>query len=303
MVLESLLNPKNAKNEPLEIFIVAVVYSLLAVVFSYSLFPNQSSILTIAFITILFVPFFQKVFEIEEHEEDEYIKKKKDMENEMLLSRHKKIITSYSAFFLGVVFTLTVVFILFPQFGEVFNLQISNMPSANVVGPSSFSTFEETFNMYLLNNTRVLFLCFAFSVLFGTGAVLILSWNASIISVFLGIKFIHPLIEKGTSVLPAFAHGFSRGFLVIALHGIPEILAYFIAGIGGGILSVGIIREKIGTDDFNNIIMDAFKFIIIAESLIILAAVLETIRFSFVVNIVLVLFEVGLILAFVWGVK
>ena len=71
MVLESILNPKNAEDKPWHVFVIAFIYSFIAVVFSNQLFPAQASILTVALITILFIPFFQKLFAIEEDKEDQ----------------------------------------------------------------------------------------------------------------------------------------------------------------------------------------------------------------------------------------
>ena len=65
MVLESMLNPKNAENKPLHVFLISFVYSLIAVMFANQLFPAQASIFAISLITIIFIPFFQKLFEIE----------------------------------------------------------------------------------------------------------------------------------------------------------------------------------------------------------------------------------------------
>ncbi len=63
MVLESIMDPKNAGDKPFHIFIIAILYSLISMFFSLKFFPEQASILTIAIITILFVPFFQKIYE------------------------------------------------------------------------------------------------------------------------------------------------------------------------------------------------------------------------------------------------
>lgn len=114
---------------------------------------------------------------------------------------------------------------------------------------------------------------FILSVLFGAGATLILSWNASVIAVYLGLvinKFVPTL---GT--VAAFLYGIPIGLGSIVLHGVPEILAYFFAGIAGGILSIGLLREKIMSKTFKEVCKDSIAFLLIAEFLIIIAALLE----------------------------
>ena len=117
-------------------------------------------------------------------------------------------------------------------------------------------------------------LLFMLSIVFGAGAIFILVWNASIIAVFLGI-FIRSFIEQGFPITVAYLFGVPIGLSSIALHGIPEILAYFFAGLAGGILSVGIIREKIMSKEFTEVFKDALVFLLFAEVLILIAALVE----------------------------
>ena len=119
-------------------------------------------------------------------------------------------------------------------------------------------------------------LAFILSALLGSGAILVLAWNASVISVFVGLKAISPLISSQGHLI-AFLVGLPTGLLSIALHGIPEILAYFLAGIAGGILSVGIIREKIESLEFREVFKDSLVVLVAAEVVIIIAAALEAI--------------------------
>jgi len=72
----------------------------------------------------------------------------------------------------------------------------------------------------------------------------------------------------------AYILGVPVGLGSIALHGIPEIAAYFVAALAGGMLSVGILREKL-KGHFEKIFIDAIIFLALAEVLIILAAFIE----------------------------
>ncbi len=267
MVLESILNPRNASDKPWHVFVIAFLYTLVAIVVAHQLFPSQSSILSIALITILFVPFFQKLFELEERKEDAAAQKRL---NKNLLTRHSASIMIFSAFFLGVVVAGTFAFMFLPV-DNAFSLQTSTLKaiSGNILEPTTFSNI-------FLNNTQVMMLMFILSAIFGAGAVFILAWNASVISVFVGL-FTESLTTQGLGTTAAFIVGVPVGLSTLALHGVPEIVAYFVAGLAGGILSVGLIRENYRSAEFKLILKDALVFMAFAELLIIVAAFLEVI--------------------------
>lgn len=266
MVLESIMNPKNAEDKPWHIFFLAFLYSFIAIFFAHQLFPSQSSILAISLITIIFVPFFQKLFEIEEKKERFAARNRYGN----LFSRHAKIIYTFSAFFMGVILAMNVAFTFF-GFEDVFTLQKSWFSSQGVTGKA---IADDNFSTFFVNNSQVMILMFILSTMFGAGAIFILAWNASVISVYLGL-LTQSLMSKGMHIGTAYLYGVPVGLGAIALHGIPEILAYFIAGLAGGILSVGIIREKIFSKEFEKILMDSMMFLLIAEGLIFIAAYLE----------------------------
>ena len=67
----------------------------------------------------------------------------------------------------------------------------------------------------------------------------------------------------------------SLGMLRYLIHGIPEILAYFTAGLAGGIISIAIIRHDFGHEKFKHIIIDSFDLIVGATLLLFVAALLE----------------------------
>lgn len=274
MVLESVLNPKNAGDKPLHIFVLSFFYSLVAVMFSTQLFPSQASILSIALITIIFIPFFQKVFELEEVKED-LAAEGKIKQN--VFSRHSKSIVIFSSFFFGIIISMSFIFIFFPNsYEQVFSLQVEWFRNQGIFNVGFASSQSIDFTTFFLNNTQVMLLMFMLSVIFGAGAIFILVWNASIIAVFLGI-FVRSFIEQGFSSTAAYILGIPVGLGSIALHGIPEILAYFFAGLAGGILSVGIIKENIASKEFKEVFKDALFFLAIAEILIIVAAFAESV--------------------------
>jgi len=267
MVLESMINPKNAEDKPWHVFIISIIYTFVAVFFAYFLFPSQASILSVALVTIIFVPFFQKLFTLEEKKED--MAAHKQLKGN-LFSRHSKIIYVFSAFFLGVIIAMSFIFIFFSE-SNLFSLQADT-----IRGFSGAATQEGNFWRFFTNNTQVMVLVYILSLLFGAGSVFVLSWNASVIAVYAG-SFAKSFVEQGIAPGLAYIYGVPLGLGSILLHGIPEIAAYFIAGLAGGILSVGIIREKLGSRNFHLILKDSFILLITAEVLIFIAALIEAV--------------------------
>jgi uncharacterized membrane protein SpoIIM required for sporulation len=263
MVLELMINPKNAENKPFHIFVIAAIYTVVAAGVSYFLFPTQASVLTVAMITIIFTPFFQKMFVLEEKREDRAAAKN---DHHNLLARHQKSIKVYTAFFLGVIVAMSFIFIFFDN-QAIFALQSQTIQSFS----TGSATENSDFGRYFINNTQVMLLMFALSVLFGAGAILVLAWNASVIAVYTGL--LAKTISTNTAV--AYLYGVPVGLFSIALHGIPEIMAYFVAGLAGGILSVGLVREKFGSKNFKLVFKDSLKFMFVAEFLIFIAALIE----------------------------
>ena len=274
MVLESILNPKNAEDKPWHVFLIAFLYTLIAVFFAHKLFPSEASILSVALVTILFVPFFQKLFELEEEKEDAAAQKRLKGN---LVSRHRQTIYVFSAFFLGTAVSMTFIYVFFPEFSSAFSLQADIVRQLNPAAATgaAYSVGSGFWNFFS-NNTQVMLLVFIMSSMFGAGAVFVLAWNASVISVFSGFA-VQKLVGTGLPTHYAFAYGLPASLGSIALHGIPEILAYFIAGLAGGILSVGIIREELGSREFKMVLKDSLIFLGIAEAMIFAAAYIEAI--------------------------
>jgi len=270
MVLESILNPSKAEDKPLHVMIIAAAFTLVSILLSRAMFPSQSSMLTVALITIIFIPFFQKVFEAEEEKEDEAAEGKLKAG---IFSRHWKSLKVFSSFFLGVMIAISFSFLAFG--GNTFDLQaqtlqgFSDRASGQLTG---HATAEQQFGIYFINNTQVMILIFVLSAILGAGAVFILVWNASVIGVYSGLVA-KSLFSGGAT----YALGVPIALGGIALHGIPEILAYLVAGLGGGILSVGIVKEEFGSKELNNVLIDVLIFLVIAEFLIFGAAWIEAI--------------------------
>ncbi|MBI4895159.1 MAG: stage II sporulation protein M [Candidatus Aenigmarchaeota archaeon] len=268
MVLEAILNPKKAEDKPWLVFFIAVILSFLAIYISWVLFPSQASILSVAFVTIFFVPFFQRLFRFEEKKDELAVRK--HMKHDSIFKRHQKALYVYGAFFIGVILVYSAVFTFIPSMRDVFSLQLEWFKGSFTGQAVEAGNFAR----YFVNNTQVMLIFFILSIVFGAGAVFILSWNASVIAVYLGIvvnKFIPAL-----GVSTAYVYGFTIGAGSIIFHAIPEIGGYFFAGIAGGVLSIALLREKFMSKEFKEAGKDAMVWFVLAEVLIIIGALIES---------------------------
>jgi len=291
-MLESILNPREAANNLLEIFLVSSLFTTISILTSYIMFPDCSSIVFCFFITILFGPFFQRLFAHEEIKEALAIRHKI---HENLFKRHEQVIKIYSAFFLGTIITLSIYTVLLPDNikNVIFKKQYEEIERISRLVSGRFFEFEnikfegldiqnqftaekiEMAEMIFKNNSMVLFLSFLLSLIFGTGAILILSWNASVIAAYVS-GYVFALTRRGMDVLMAYALGFPSALLAITLHGIPEILGYFFAGLAGGILSVGLIKERFGSKEMLIVVADSFLLLGVGFFSIFVGAFIET---------------------------
>ena len=263
-MLELLLRPKNAEKRPWDVFLIAVMFSVVGIAFAVQIFPAQASVFSVSLITIMFMPFFQKMFSAEE---------KKDYKlHKNILARHRKLIYIFGVFFIGLIVSMSFIYVFFPNARGAFSMQEDwyRSQGRTITG---HATADADFSTFFLNNTQVLLMIFLLSTLFGAGALFILVWNASVIAVYVGFV-INSFIRNGISSQLAYILGVPVGLGSIALHGIPEIAAYFVAALAGGMLSVGILREKF-RGHFEKIFVDSLIFLALAEALIIIAAFLE----------------------------
>jgi uncharacterized membrane protein SpoIIM required for sporulation len=146
---------------------------------------------------------------------------------------------------------------------------ITGQATEGLVGQA---TEEGFFTSVLKNNIKVLFACVLLSLIYGSGAILFIVWNASVWGAVFGYSIRMSSIVSGQNMLIT--------FLVIMIPVFPHILAealsYFAAVISGGVLSKAITKEDIGSDRFNHVFTDSMIFTGLAFFMIVIAAIMET---------------------------
>jgi len=197
-----------------------------------------------------------------------------------LMQEHGKVFIFLILLFLGFTVALTfwyvtlpekMVYILFASQSQT----IVNINSQISGGAVSFDIFTKI----LLNNIRVLIFCILFAFLYGMGSIFILTWNASVIAAAMG-NFIRKNLAiyanaAGFGKVAGYFHIISVGFLRYAFHGIPEISAYFIGGLAGGIISAAVIKKDFLGENRDKVIFDASSLILIAFGILLIAGLME----------------------------
>jgi uncharacterized membrane protein SpoIIM required for sporulation len=125
------------------------------------------------------------------------------------------------------------------------------------------ATREMRFLSILENNVYVMIFTLIFSLIFGAGAIFILVWNASVISAAVGIFTKYQIRE-----LPL-------GLARYMIHGFPEIAAYFITALAGGIFGVGVIRHGWRDKRTLRVVENSVILLFIAIIVLILAGIIE----------------------------
>ena len=128
---------------------------------------------------------------------------------------------------------------------------------------NSFITAQEKLLRIFSNNVYVLIFTLIFSLIWGAGAIFVLAWNASVIAAAIGI-----FSKADITTIPF-------GILRYMIHGMPEIAAYFIGALAGGIISIAVIKHDTKTEKFWNILQDSFYLIVISILILIVAALIE----------------------------
>mgnify|MGYP001576581889 FL=1 len=275
MVVESLLNPFKAEKKPWEMFFLGFLYTSVGILLSLWVFPDQSSLIMVFMITMAALPIFYNTMKLEES-------KDMLMDNETaILREHNKAISFFMYMFIGITIACAAAYLLLPTsiINTLFDKQISTIQSINNQVSGNVIHNLNVFWKIFFNNFKVLAFSILFALVYGAGAIFILTWNATVIGAAIG-NFVRANVSSYTSafgLLEAgnYFHVISLGLLKYSIHGIPEVAAYFYGGLAGGILSMALIRKHFRTKKFSAIILDFSELVMIAVGFLIAAAFLE----------------------------
>ncbi|MCB0273117.1 MAG: stage II sporulation protein M [Bdellovibrionales bacterium] len=233
MVVEHLLPAGWLERKRQFAFFIGLFYAIIGIIIAKALFPDDPSLVAIAFTSILLLPLLRKLFTIEEKQE----KREKRFSLVHLFRDEGDFISVYFLLALGVFATYCVASMILPGF-EINALFRDQLELRGANGGAIFTA--GLFIDILLNNWWVFLACFVLSWIAGDGAIFLITWNASLWGTIFGV----------TARSAALA---SQGnpwwylaivLLIIAPHAIIEMLSYILGGIGGGLISADLEREK-----------------------------------------------------------
>lgn len=289
MILDFMFNYKLINKKPYLLIFNGIIYSTLALVLSLIVFRSNASLVMVFFTVMACIPL---VYNTIKHEEHEDIVLKSEVSK---LREHAKALSKFMYLFLGFVVSFSIWYLVMPDelIGDAYETQLETISEIN----GGIDYYEEhnvptdklngnllkvgfpVFLSILLNNTIVMLFCLTFSLVYGLGAIFILTWNASVIGAAIGSIVKAGLEQVSTHVgSHKFISMFAvilNGFLRFTLHGIPEIAAYFVAGLAGGIISVAVIKHDLRSQRFKKVLFDAMDLSFIAIGLVIFSAFIE----------------------------
>ncbi len=277
-MLEAIINPKSAEAGPWKMFFVGLIYASLSLLLVHWFFgkdpvlSNASGMLVVVFCVMFSLPyiyFMMKQEEVEDEEIEGFFS---------VWKTHSDAIYGFMWLFLGFIIAFSFWYILL-QNSNLFNFQLQtycmiNSPGnlqecvakydfSHTISATGAATKQIRFLSILENNVYVMIFTLVFSLIFGAGAIFVLIWNASVIASAIGIFSKYQLRD-----IPF-------GLLRYMIHGFPEITAYFITALAGGIFGIGVIRHGFRDKKFLRIVENVVMLLFIAIVILIIAAVME----------------------------
>jgi len=278
-MLEMLINPVKAEKRPWEMFFIGAFYGTIALLLVKWIFSGDpvlskySGILVVTFCVMFSMPFIYYTLKLEEEKDLQITGFKR------LILEHNKALYAFLFLFLGLVVAFSFWYIVFPSGNQNFVAQIEtycmiNKPAhfdecvseygiEQISKTTAFLTSKEKVVNIFANNIYVLIFTLVFSLIFGAGAIFILAWNASVIAAAIGI-----FSKSNLANLPL-------GLVRYMIHGIPEIGAYFIGALAGGIISIAVIKHDVHSEKFWVILQDSLNLVIFSVVVLFLAALME----------------------------
>ena len=206
--------------------------STASIFFSYWIFPSQASILSISFHAIALAPVFYGMME----KEEEVVARRA----KPFLKRYDDIIAFLLVICVGIFLSSSLWYNVLPSDANYDgNKCATSLPCREAVFGLQSSVTERDVGTLL----AIMLACFILSLFLGAGAILIMTWDVSSLVVS----------------LPA-----HLGFLAY----LPELVAFFLAGLAGALLSFAVMRHEWRSHSFWIVAKDSAVLLAISLLLI-----------------------------------
>src|SRR3989304_2483087 len=279
MVLEEIVHATTAEKKPIVILPIAFIYATIAMFVALWIFPSAAAIVSVFLITLAVMPLFIEVilFEKQKEESDKSYLRQILIPNIKFGQGKDKLLSFFVYLFLGFALATTMWFVVLPSsmINDLFQIQLNTIREINLA-LSGAAVSPSFFGAILANNIKVLAFSVLFSFIYGAGAIFILAWNASVIGVAMGDTIRSSLTAAssvtGSASFAFYASTISAGLLRFLLHGVPEVLAYFIGALAGGMLSIAVLKQEFTSEKFTKTIKDMGGLVLVAIGLLIISA-------------------------------
>ncbi|VVB53098.1 Stage II sporulation protein M [uncultured archaeon] len=282
MVLESLVVPEQWEKHPARMFFIGVSYATIGLFLGSMVFGKYVSLASVFITTMPLVVIMMRAIRDEEMRDVNVC----DFKIFCIMKDHARIILFFLHLFVGMVVAYSFWFSVLPAASvkTLFASQIDTIQSitgdnlmVQGLAISASATAKDHFFIIVVNNLRVLLFCILMSFLYGAGAIFELTWNASVIGVAIGDLIRKIIVQWGGTGNPAFLEYFAAFPLSMSylLHGLPEVLAYFLGALGGGIISVAVVKHHFRSEEFKRVVLDSGDLIMLSVVILILAAGIE----------------------------
>lgn len=277
-MLESLINPRRAEKGPWKMFFIGILYASLSLLLVKLFFGGDpvlsrfSGLMVVTFCVMFSLPFMYHIIKKEEHEDEKIVGLKS------VFKIHKEAVLALMWLFFGFIVAFSFWYLVLGD-ASLLNAQIETYCTINspgnvegcvtqyskgaTIGPTGAMTKGGRLAAIIENNIYVLIFTLIFSLIFGAGAIFVLAWNATVISAAIGIFTNYKIAQ-----IPL-------GLARYMIHGFPEIAAYFIAALGGGILGSGFMKHGIKSKKFYRVFENVILLLFIAILILIFAGIVE----------------------------
>jgi len=245
VVVENIIKPEWVWREPLYAAFLGFCLSMIGTSVGLFVFTEDASLAGVLFTTIAGVAFLNRLIIA--------------VPGNSFWERNKKLIHIYALFFLGVTISYVFWYVILPQAASQFFFEKQIRVLTQPFAASAFFSFPQaTFIGIISNNLKITMFVLILSLIYGSGAVMIITWNASVLGVFIA------------------SFGKFTTFLAFVPHTSLEFLAFFFAAVAGTLLAITFDKVRLGSADWNRIVSDASYLFIAAVIFILLGGVIES---------------------------
>ncbi len=276
MVLESLLNAEDAQEHPWKIVVLSFAFATIAVWLAGSSGLGGGGIVIVGLSSIASIPFLLRLFDAATSKLNG-----EQMLGSTLLGRHAPVVVVMASLFFGLLagYVFWQLYLPESQVRTLFDAQTKELIAINpavgrAASPLSGVEAVKAFEIIFFHNLQVVGIILFLCVLYGAGAVAVLSWNASVIATFLSVlaKKIAGTDDAGSTILLG---GLTTGFLGILPHGSLELLSYLMVTLSGGIISSAVIH-RLPAGPFTLVLYDAARLLCISILFLAAGAAIES---------------------------